>query len=364
MPKTKAEVAKMVRAQKIKQFSKLTLEQRKIKNGEIMRSARRNTAVGKIELSVLKKLILPEQKANKARTELKKTVPTTKKKVSRAELDKARVALQKKPVPKGSHRMPDGSIMKDSAMPKKKPAPKKTPAPTIDSLQEVMAVMTDVAKDKGKSSQKQIDTELGNKFDPLNTRPLPVNNWTPVKIFTDRGTGKGKVYEAYFKKNFTNEHRRLKPNPYQMGTQASMDWGSGAANYTKWEDMKSSVIIIRDVKSKNFIGGIHLAGSTDKSSDVKYEAPRRHFRFENNDAFVKDFPRKKGIMGYDFPPVVAQDLMMAPSSVQKYYGYDEDKLYTGEDQEHESPNDSIRKMKFKPVVKDINELYFKISRRY
>lgn len=123
MPKTKAEVAKMVRAQKIKQFSKLTLEQRKIKNGEIMRSARRNTAVGKIELSVLRKLILPEQKANKARTELKKTVPTTKKKVSRAELDKARVALQKKPVPKGSHRMPDGSIMKDSAMPKKTPAP-------------------------------------------------------------------------------------------------------------------------------------------------------------------------------------------------------------------------------------------------
>jgi len=110
MAKTKAEVAKMVRAQKIKQFSKLTLEQRKIKNGEIMRSARRNTAVGKIELSVLKKLILPEQKANKARTELKKTVPTTKKKVSRAELDKARVALQKKPVPKGSHRMPDEKL--------------------------------------------------------------------------------------------------------------------------------------------------------------------------------------------------------------------------------------------------------------
>ena len=159
MAKTKAEVAKMVRAQKIKQFSKLTLEQRKIKNGEIMRSARRNTAVGKIELSVLKKLILPEQKANKARTELKKTVPTTKKKVSRAELDKARVALQKKPVPKGSHRMPDGSIMKDTAM-KKKPAPKKTPAPTIDSLQAVMGVMTDVAKDKGKSTKGEIDSKV------------------------------------------------------------------------------------------------------------------------------------------------------------------------------------------------------------
>jgi hypothetical protein len=168
MPKTKAEVAKMVRAQKIKQFSKLTLEQRKIKNGEIMRSARRNTAVGKIELSVLRKLILPEQKANKARTELKKTVPTTKKKVSRAELDKARVALQKKPVPKGSHRMPDGSIMKDSAMKKKpapkpapkKSAPKKTPAPTLDSLQAVMAVMTEVAKDKGKSTKGEIDSKV------------------------------------------------------------------------------------------------------------------------------------------------------------------------------------------------------------
>ena len=133
MAKTKAEVAKMVRAQKIKQFSKLTLEQRKIKNGEIMRSARRNTAVGKIELSVLKKLILPEQKANKARTELKKTVPTTKKKVSRAELDKARVALQKKPVPKGSHRMPDGSIMKDSAM-KKKPDPNSTGQKNLQEL--------------------------------------------------------------------------------------------------------------------------------------------------------------------------------------------------------------------------------------
>ena len=150
MAKTKAEVAKMVRAQKIKQFSKLTLEQRKIKNGEIMRSARRNTAVGKIELSVLRKLILPEQKSNKARTELKKTVPTTKKKVSRAELDNARVALQKKPVPKGSHRMPDGSIMKDSAM-KKKPAPKKTPAPKKgldkDLFFQGLAAMTDLAKD-------------------------------------------------------------------------------------------------------------------------------------------------------------------------------------------------------------------------
>mgnify|MGYP003652030935 CR=1 FL=1 len=177
MAKTKAEVAKMVRAQKIKQFSKLTLEQRKIKNGEIMRSARRNTAVGKIELSVLKKLILPEQKANKARTELKKTVPTTKKKVSRAELDKARVALQKKPVPKGSHRMPDGSIMKDSAMPKKTPAPKK--GLDKDLFFEGLAAMTDLAKSKKIKLTNERLNELPDRIlRRLFVRVLTSEKWT------------------------------------------------------------------------------------------------------------------------------------------------------------------------------------------
>lgn len=94
MAKTKAEVAKMVREQKMTQYSKLTLAQRKAKYQSIMQSSRKDTAVGKIELSVLRKLVIPEQKANKARTALKKTVPTTTKKVSKAEADKARVALK------------------------------------------------------------------------------------------------------------------------------------------------------------------------------------------------------------------------------------------------------------------------------
>lgn len=51
---------------------------------------------------------------------------------------------KKAKVPKGSHRMPDGTIMKDSAMKKKAPAKKK---PLTFDLKE--GTFTRMAKDKG-----------------------------------------------------------------------------------------------------------------------------------------------------------------------------------------------------------------------
>lgn len=54
----------------------------------------------------------------------------------------------------GSHKMPDGSIMKDKDMPKKKPVVDK------NLLKNVMGVMADVAKDKGKSTKADIDSKV------------------------------------------------------------------------------------------------------------------------------------------------------------------------------------------------------------
>ena len=112
MPKTKAEVAKMVRVNKTKQYSKLSTEQQQAKYKSIMESPRKDTAVAKIELSVLRKLFLASKKSAKKTTVVPKPAP-------------------KKPAPAP-----------------KKPAPKKTPAPTKDSLQAIMGIMAQVGKEK------------------------------------------------------------------------------------------------------------------------------------------------------------------------------------------------------------------------
>ena len=358
MAKTKAEVAKMVRAQKIKQFSKLTLEQRKIKNGEIMRSARRNTAVGKIELSVLKKLVLPEQKANKARTELKKTVPTTKKKVSRAELDKARVALQKKPVPKGSHRMPDGSIMKDSAM-KKKPAPKKTPAPTLDSLQAVMAVMTDVGKEN-KSRYRPPE-----KWDPYSTPPLKLlkgeDKWTVVRIFNRNGTGKGKIYEASFQVVKGRETSRREGQVMGKIDEKIVDF---------------TIIGIRDMETKKIIGfgyddrDIKSIEKIDPKSDRDY-TPRLQFRFAGKEQSTFKYKKKLkgqldikyeigGLVKYMEKNDIYMNLPRESDKIQKAFKYGKYNDYETDD----ASKDLIYKVSFGTPVYRMNELRINTSYTY
>ena len=75
MPKTKAEVAKMVRVNKTKQYSKLSTEQQQAKYKSIMESPRKDTAVAKIELSVLRKLFLASKKSAKKTTVVPKPAP-------------------------------------------------------------------------------------------------------------------------------------------------------------------------------------------------------------------------------------------------------------------------------------------------
>jgi hypothetical protein len=75
MPKTKAEVAKMVRVNKTKQYSKLSTEQQQAKYKSIMESPRKDTAVAKIELSVLRKLVLASKKSAKKTAVVPKPAP-------------------------------------------------------------------------------------------------------------------------------------------------------------------------------------------------------------------------------------------------------------------------------------------------
>jgi len=127
MPKTKAEVAKMVRVNKTKQYSKLSTEQQQAKYKSIMESPRKDTAVAKIELSVLRKLFLASKKSAKKTVVVPKPAP-------------------KKPAPAP-----------------KKPAPKKTPAPTKESLQAVMGVMAQVGKEKSnKTDAAKLKETLNN----------------------------------------------------------------------------------------------------------------------------------------------------------------------------------------------------------
>ena len=158
MPKTKAEVAKMVRVNKTKQYSKLSTEQQQAKYKSIMESPRKDTAVAKIELSVLRKLFLASKKSAK-----KTAAPAPKKPKPQVRSKMYAVSTTKSPDnPTFNVKNTKTAQVKGKApaKPAPKPAPKKTPAPTIDSLQEVMAVMTDVAKDKGESSQNIINRRV------------------------------------------------------------------------------------------------------------------------------------------------------------------------------------------------------------
>ena len=61
-------------------------------------------------------------------------------------------------------RVKKGVVKKKKVEPKKAPAPakkpKKTPAPDKDTLQTVMGVMAEVAKEKGKSTKKEVDEKV------------------------------------------------------------------------------------------------------------------------------------------------------------------------------------------------------------
>ena len=334
MAKTKAEVAKMVRVTKIKQFSKLTLEQRRIKHGEIKRSARRDTPVGKIELSVLRKLILPEQKA-------------------------ARVALQKKPVPKGSHRMPDGSIMKDSAMPKKKPAPKKTPAPTIDSLQAVMRVMTDVGKEN-KSRYRPPE-----KWNPYSTPPLKLlkgeDKWTVVRIFNRNGTGKGKIYEASFQVVKGRETSRREGQVMGKIDEKIVDF---------------TIIGIRDMETKKIIGfgyddrDIKSIEKIDPKSDRDY-TPRLQFRFAGKEQATFKYKKKLkgqldikyeigGLVQYMEKNDIYMNLPRESDKIQKAFKYGKYNDYETDD----ASKDLIYKASFGTPVYRMNELRINTSYTY
>tara|TARA_R110001592_G_scaffold31806_3_gene111737 strand:- start:996 stop:1370 length:375 start_codon:yes stop_codon:yes gene_type:complete len=121
MAKTKLQVARMRTKAMLKKYDKYTLPRLETELTKLEKKFKIDPAPGtKIDITVVKRLMKVRKldKMDETRKQLKKTVPTTKKKVSKAEFEKAKTTLQKK-VPKGSHRMPDGSIMKDSAMKKK-----------------------------------------------------------------------------------------------------------------------------------------------------------------------------------------------------------------------------------------------------
>ena len=131
MPKTKAEVAKMVRVNKTKQYSKLSTEQQQAKYKSIMESPRKDTAVAKIELSVLRKLFLASKKSAK-----KTAAPAPKKPKPQVRSKMYAVSTTKSPDnPTFNVKNTKTAQVKGKApaKPAPKPAPKKTPAPTIDS---------------------------------------------------------------------------------------------------------------------------------------------------------------------------------------------------------------------------------------
>ena len=66
---------------------------------------------------------------------------------------------EKKKVAKGTHTMPDGTVMTGKTHTKdSKPVAKKSV--DKDALQKVMGVMTEVAKSKGKSTKKEVDSKV------------------------------------------------------------------------------------------------------------------------------------------------------------------------------------------------------------
>ena len=253
-----------------------------------------------------------------------------------------------------------GTLNKGSLnLTKPKPKAKAKPSVSKEDFMNVSSIIGTRNKQRVEENFDKLTT-----WNPLATAKLAPNTWSAVRIFPYSGGGKGKIYEAYYKKNFKNQHRKLKPNRGTLGSNMSMTWGQNAAHYHPWEDTLSSVIIIRDMKTKNIVGGAHTLRSKTRKGihgnrgfDGADEAPRRQFRFSNGD--VNTIEREGG--EYKFPIDGSgndSDLILAPLNIQKYYKYSEEKAIEGEDQEHDHPNDIVRKFKFKPAVKDINKLIF------
>ena len=211
-----------------------------------------------------------------------------------------------------------GTLNKGSLnLTKPKPKAKAKPSVSKEDFMNVSSIIGTRNKQRVEENFDKLTT-----WNPLATAKLAPNTWSAVRIFPYSGGGKGKIYEAYYKKNFKNQHRKLKPNRGTLGSNMSMTWGQNDAHY-------------------------HGAD----------EAPRRQFRFSNGD--VNTIEREGG--EYKFPIDGSgndSDLILAPLNIQKYYKYSEEKAIEGEDQEHDHPNDIVRKFKFKPAVKDINKLIF------
>ena len=110
----------------------------------------------------MKKKQAEENKKKKPAREAKKKERDIKKKADEGELIKKGAVIgkllakkqmnQKKKVPKGSHRMPDGTIMKDSDMPKKKAIPK---APKAPSTKKSKGYQKDVVQSHNPKVQQQ-----------------------------------------------------------------------------------------------------------------------------------------------------------------------------------------------------------------
>lgn len=110
----------------------------------------------------MKKKQAEENKKKKPAREAKKKERDIKKKAEEGELIKKGAVIgkllakkqmnQKKKVPKGSHRMPDGTIMKDSDMPKKKAIPK---APKAPSTKKSKGYQKDVVQSHNPKIQQQ-----------------------------------------------------------------------------------------------------------------------------------------------------------------------------------------------------------------
>lgn len=110
----------------------------------------------------MKKKQAEENKKKKPARDAKKKAKDIKKKADEGELIKKGAVIgkllakkqmnQKKKVPKGSHRMPDGTIMKDSDMPKKKAIPK---APKAPSTKKSKGYQKDVVQSHNPKVQQQ-----------------------------------------------------------------------------------------------------------------------------------------------------------------------------------------------------------------
>jgi len=112
----------------------------------------------------LKKRVEAVKKARASKPPMKKENEVRpKQNVGRPRVNPNKIKVISKPVPKGSHRMPDGSIMKDKDMPKKKPTPpvKSKPFVFIKSGETSYDIPASNKKTKSITELKQAYNKLG-----------------------------------------------------------------------------------------------------------------------------------------------------------------------------------------------------------